>query len=100
MIVNPDKFQSIITDKKRQDHTKETFEIGDHKLNLNLHCTNICRSAASQLNVLIKLKLNLKRFSSFEAEKVLTNNYFYSNFNYCPLGWMFSSTKSLNRTES
>ena len=31
MIVNPGKFQSIITDKKKQDHTKETFEIRDKK---------------------------------------------------------------------
>ena len=75
MIVNPDKFQSIIIDKKERDHTKETFDIGDNKLNLNLHCTNICRSTASKLNVLIKLKLKLRRFLSFEAEKVLTNNY-------------------------
>ena len=29
MIVNPGKFQSIIIHKKKQDHTKETFEIGD-----------------------------------------------------------------------
>ena len=29
MIVNPGKFQSIIIDKRKQDHTKETFEIGD-----------------------------------------------------------------------
>ena len=29
MIANPCKFQSIITDKKKQDHKKETFELGD-----------------------------------------------------------------------
>ena len=29
MIVNPGKFQSIIIDKKKRNHTKETFEIGD-----------------------------------------------------------------------
>ena len=69
IIVNPGKFQSIIIDKKKQDHTKETFRIGDKviesspsvkflgvqigdKPNFNLH---ICRSAAIQLNALIKL---------------------------------------------
>ena len=113
MIVNPGKFQSIIIDKKKQDHTKETFEIGDKvieaspsvkllgvqiddKLNFNLHITNICRSAANQLNALIRLK----QFLSFEAKKVLVNSYFYSNFNYCPLVWMVSSAKSLNKIES
>ena len=30
VIVNPGKFQSIIIDKKKQDHAKETFEIGDN----------------------------------------------------------------------
>ena len=62
MIVNPDKFQSIIIDKKKQGYTKETFEIGDKfieaspslkllgvqiddKPNFNLHITNISRSA-------------------------------------------------------
>ena len=29
MIVNPGKFQSIIINERKQDHTKETFEIGD-----------------------------------------------------------------------
>ena len=70
MIVNPAKFQSIIIDNKKQDHSKETFEIGDKvievspsvkllgvqiddNLNFNLHITNICRSAANQLNALI-----------------------------------------------
>ena len=73
MIVNPGKFQSILIDKKKKDHAKETFEIGDKvievspsvkllgvqiddKLNFNLHITNICKSAANQLNALIRLK--------------------------------------------
>ena len=113
MAVNPGKFQSIIIDKKKQDHTNETFEIEDKvieaspsvkslgvliddKLNFNLHITNICRSAANQLNALVRLK----QFLSFEAKKVLVNSYFYSNFNYCPLVWMFSSAKALNKIES
>ena len=93
MIVTRGKFQSIIIDKKKQDHTKETFEIGDKvikasplvkllrvqiddKLNFSLHITNICRSAANQLNVLIRFK----QFLRLEAKKVLVNSYFYSNF--------------------
>ena len=113
-IVNPGKFQLIIIDEKKQDHTKETFQIGDkvietstsvkllgvqidYKLNFNLLITTICRSAANQLNALIRLKL----FLSFEAEKVLVNSYFIqTSFNYCPLVWMFSSVKSLNKIES
>ena len=39
-------------------------------------------------------------FLNFEEKKTLINSYFYSSFNYCPLVWMFSSTKSLNKVES
>ena len=39
-------------------------------------------------------------FLNFEEKKTLINSYFYSNFNYCPLVWMFSSAKSLNKVES
>ena len=39
-------------------------------------------------------------FLNFEEKKMLINSYFYSSFNYCPLVWMFSSAKSLNKVES
>ena len=39
-------------------------------------------------------------FLNFEEKKTLINNYFYSSFNYCPLVWIFSSAKSLNKVES
>ena len=68
----------------------------DDQLNFSLHVSNICRSAANQLNALIRLK----RFLTFEVKKTLINSYFYSNFNYCLLVWMFSSAKSLNKVES
>ena len=67
----------------------------DDQLNFSLHISNICRSAANQLNALIRLK----RFLIFEVKKTLINSYFYSNFNYCLLVWMFSSAKSLNKVE-
>ena len=63
------------------------------KLNFNLHISKICKSAANQLNALIWLK----QFLSFHAREVLMNSYIISNFNYCPLVWMFSSTQSLNK---
>ena len=105
MILND---QSIIIKKKKQNHTAEYINIGqkniktsssvkllgvhkDDKLNFNLHITKICRSAANQLHALIRLRM----FLNFEEKKTLINSYFYSSFNYCPLVWMFSSTKSL-----
>ena len=113
MMVNPGKFQEIIIDKNKKCHTNETLKIRDKiitaslsvklldvqiddQLNFNLHISNICRSAANQFNALKRLIC----FLAFEEKKTLINSYFYSNFNYCPLVWMFSSVKSLNKVES
>ena len=113
MIVNPGKFQAIILDKKKNNHTQETIKIDnkavkvkssvkllgvqiDAELNFNLHIANICRSAVNQLNALIRLR----KFFGFEEKTVLINSYFYSNFNYCPLVWMFSHAKSLKKVEA
>ena len=68
----------------------------DAELNFNLHMASICRSAANPLNALIRLK----KFLGSEEKKVLINSYFYSNFNYCPVVWMFSHTKSLKKVEA
>ena len=112
-MVNPGKFRAIIIHKKKECNNNETLKIGDktikasssvnllgvridNQLNFNLYISNICRSAANQLNALIRLK----RFLDFEEKKTLINSYFYSNFNYCSLVWIFSSAKSLNKVES
>ena len=110
MIVNPNKFQAIVLNKKRSDLANTNFNkviktvssvefLGiqiDDKLNFNLHISKICKSAANQLNALIRLK----QFLSFHAKEVLINSYIISNFNYCPLVWMFSSPQSLNKIEN
>ena len=92
MIVNWGKFQGIIIDKKKENHTAEYISIDqkniktsssvkllgvhiDDKLNFNLHITKSCRSAANHLHTLIRLR----RFLNFEGKKILNN----SNFNYC-----------------
>ena len=110
MIINPNKFQTIILDKKKSNLTNIPLTIDnqtiksvpsvellgihlDDKLNFNLDISNICRSAAKQLNALIRLKSYL----SFNAKRVLINSYY--NFNYCPLVWMFSTAKSLSKIE-
>ena len=113
MIVYPGKFQSIITNKKKHNHTAEYISIDqkniktlssvkvlglhiDDKLNFSPHITKICRSPANQLHALIRLWM----FLNFEEKKTLINSCFYSNFSYCPLARMFSSSKSLNKVES
>ena len=109
-IVNTNKFQEIVLNKKHSDLTNTNFQVDnqvvksvsslellgiqiDDKLNFNLHISKICKSAANQLNALIRLK----QFLSFHAKDVLINSYILSNFNYCPLVWMFSSSQSVNK---
>ena len=83
MMVNPDKFQVIIIDKKKGDHTNENVVIDnkqiktvssielleiqlDDKLNCSPHISNICKSAANQLNALIRLQ----KFLSFKEKEI------------------------------
>ena len=110
MIVNPDKFQALVLNKKRSDLTNTNFQVDnqviksvssvellgiqiDDKLNFNLNISKICKSAANQLNALIKLK----QFLSFHAKEVLINSSIISNFNYSSLVWMLSSAQSVNK---
>ena len=104
IIVNLGKFQAIIIVKREKDHIDEIFKIGSKeikvtskvkllgveidKLNFKQHINHICKSAANQLNVLI----GLKRFVIFPKVKVVVNSPVLSNFNYCTLVWMFTSS--------
>ena len=111
--MNPGKFQAIIFDKHKGNHTNRTININqkeikavakvkllgieiDGKLNFNHHINNICKSASNQLNALIRLKHLL----GFKKRKVLVNTFVMSNFNYCSLVWNFSSAQSLNKIEN
>ena len=66
MIVNPDKFQAIVLNKKCSDLTNTNFQVNnqliksvssvqllgiqiDDKLSFNLHISRVCKSAANQL---------------------------------------------------
>ena len=49
-----------------------------------------------QLNAIFRLK---KYMSQKELEVVL-NSSIYSNFNYCPLVWHFSTNKSIEKIEN
>ena len=82
MIVNLDKFKSIISTKNKSDDIPTGFSLGtdivfieksvkllgihlDNHLNFNLHINTICKSASNQLNTLVRLK----KFLSFEQKK-------------------------------
>ena len=112
-MINPNKFQAILLNKSKSTHVKETMNIGnekieslsaikllgieiDDKLNFNNHINTICRSAANQLNALISLRRSL----GTEERRALIQSFVLSNFSYCPLMWVLSSVKSLNKIEN
>ena len=113
MIVNQDKFQAIMIDKHKGNHTNQVVNIDqkeikavskvkllvikiDDKLNFNHHINNICKSASNQLNALIRLKHLL----GFEERKGLANILVMSNFNYCSPVRNFSSAQSLHKIKN
>ena len=107
MNINPDKFQVIIVGRKKFNLTNILLAIDnqtiksvpliellrihlDGKLTFNLHISNICRSTANKVNAL----------NWFNANSVLMNSYIILNLDSCPLVWLFSTVKYLNKTES
>ena len=107
MIVNTDKFQAIIINRnpnqnptnehiiKLNEHTITSqncvTQLGmeiDDQLTFTKHIKTKMRKAAGQLNY-----LNTKeKFLNPEAKKVLIESFIMSNFNYCPLVWMFCNS--------
>ena len=112
MTANPEKFHAIILRKNKKNtcgeqmivngkkiKSEETVEpLGvalDYKLDFDPHISNLCKKAATQLNVLKRLKT----FIGFHEKKFIVQSFVYSNFSYCPLVWYFSSSKSLQKIE-
>ncbi len=112
MIANPEKFHSLLLRKNQTNTSGEQININgkiikseetvkllgvtlDYKLDFDPHISNLCKKAATQLNVLKRLKA----FIGFNEKKILVQSFVYSNFNYCPLVWYFSSSKSLQKIE-
>ena len=112
MIANPEKFQAILLRKNQTNTSGEEIIIDgkvikaeesvkllgvrlDYRLDFDPHISNLCKKAATQLNVLKRLKV----FIGFKEKQILVQSYVYSNFNYCPLVWYFSSSKSLQKIE-
>ena len=68
----------------------------EYKINFGKHISEICRKAASQFNVLKRLKISV----AFDEKKIIIMCFIYSNFDYFPLVWYFSSASSLQKIEA
>ena len=60
------------------------------------HISKLCNKSAGQLNALCRIR----HLTGLEERKMLINSFIYSNFNYCPFVWHFSSRKSINKIEN
>lgn len=112
MMANPKKFQSIIVTRDKCNNCDLVVKIGDkliktesevkllgvtidNGLNFDSHISKLIKKSSAQLNALFRLST----FLSHKAKLALVQSFIYSNFNYCPLVWNFSSYKSLLRIE-
>ena len=66
---------------------------------INLILTLIFRIFAKKLQHNWMFLKRLKQFIGFKEKQVLAQSFVYSNFNYCPFMWYFSSSKSLQKIE-
>ena len=66
----------------------------DSKLNFNGHIAFLCIiKAGRQLNVLERMK----GYLDYVSRMAIYNSFIISNFNYCPVVWMFTSKSSLKK---
>ena len=102
MVVNPDKIQSIISNRLEKfknyyklliDNHKIDLENSitlsgietDNKLNFEKHVTALCQKPSHQLNALSCIH----KYTGFQEMKILLCSFIFSSFNYCPLVWDF-----------
>ena len=64
-------------------------------MNFEIHTSNICRKAARQINVLLRIG----KYLSLETKILIYKSFIRSNFNYCPLVWHFCSKSSTDKLE-
>ena len=113
MIVNSDKFKAIISIKSKQETSGITISLRGHRivtqksvdllgvtidcsLSFEKHVSKLCKSSASQLSALKRLRPYI---TNEKTRKILIQSFTLSHFNYCPLVWYFTTSKRLQKME-
>ena len=65
----------------------------DGKLNFTEHISDVCIKAGRQLNIL----QCLEKILDYKSRMAIYKSFVMSNFNYCRIGWVFTSKKTLDR---
>ena len=63
-------------------------------LNMNEHVTNLCKKANQKLHALARISKYLRE----DKLKIFMKTFIQSQFNYCPLVWMFHNRPLNNKT--
>ena len=105
MKANPDKCHFITNGRKDLVINVENNQITsnkcekllgikiDHKLTFNAHIDEICKNAGQKMNLLSRVI----PYMNITKRCTLLNTYFISQFNYCPLIWMWHSRAKNNK---
>ena len=115
MIVNPDKFKAIVLTKSGQDTSGIQINLKDHvhcttsenavtllgikidsRLSFEKHVSKLCKTAASKLNALKRLRPYI---ISEKTRKILIQSFVSCHFNYYPLVWYFTTAEQLQKLE-
>ena len=89
---------NIIVDNDTLNLTDAMTVLGvdiDDKLHFNSHVSNMCNKAGRQLDVLQRLKGSL----DYTSRLSIYRSIIMSNFNYCPMVWMFTSIFKNERSD-
>ena len=103
MIVNADKFQAIILDKKESEakyklsldnnDIKSTKSVKllaiaiDDPLRFHQHISNLCLCLCSKVSMYLNALSRLQKYMGKSEKPVIINSFIYANFNYCPWVW-------------
>ena len=113
LVANPAKFQTMLVKSNNIDDielnvtaenvslpSSDTMKVLgidiDNRLIFDGHVSSMCIKAGKQLNALQRLKGSLDR----DSRMAIYKSFIMSNFNYCPVIWMFTSKTSLSKLEN
>ena len=94
-----DLLTTLEIDGNKIETAKSVDLLGIHinnKVTFDIHIFTLCNKASLQLNAIGRLKHYLGK----KELQVIIKSFIYSNFNFCPLVWHFSSCKALQKIEN
>ena len=89
---NPDKSHLLLSTNEKTKIENSDCEklLGvkiDNELTFDCHVSDMCKKANRKINALARIA----PFININKRRILMNSFFRSQFNYCPLIWMFHS---------